>query len=342
MPRILSALVVVAACLFFVAGPAGADPAKPTNYRSTVASIAPASPYVRMKVVGGDGFLDLDVVRGHEVVVEGYLGEPYLRVLKDGTVQQNSSSPATYLNRSRFAKVTLPAALQRSPLPAPQWRTIGSGGHSVWHDHRIHFMGHNPHLIAGLAEGRPVRWTVAFSVDGVKTVASGSYRMLGAPSPLPYVGGALVLVAAVVLLGRRNEILVAAICVVVAGIVGFLVGWEQNAAIPAGAGATPITVALPALGAALGLVGLAKRKVPAGVITTLAGVACAGGWVLTRATVLWKAVLPTVMAPGLDRAGTALVAGLAIGAAVIAVRSGALAAAPAPAQADGPPGTAPA
>ncbi len=45
---------------------------------------------------------------------------------------------------------------------------------------------------------------------------------------------------------------------------------------------------------------------------------------LTRYAVLTKAVLPTDLAPNLDRAGTALALAAAIGGAVLTVRSGGL------------------
>ena len=69
-------------------------------------------------MVGGDGFLEMAVEPGHEVVVEGYDGEPYLRFRADGTVQENQNSPATYLNRNRYAGAEVPAAIQGDDRPA--------------------------------------------------------------------------------------------------------------------------------------------------------------------------------------------------------------------------------
>ena len=52
--------------------------------------------------------------------------------------------------------------------PPPAWKTVAHGGHHAWHDHRIHFMGKDPSVVAGLSEGRPVEWSggVPFTVDG--------------------------------------------------------------------------------------------------------------------------------------------------------------------------------
>jgi hypothetical protein len=70
-------------------------------------------------------------------------------------------------------------------------------------------------------------------------------------------------------------------------------------------------------------------------IAALASACLLAGWVLMRRSVLSHAVLPTLLAAPLDRATTALAAGVAIGVAVVVVRSGALGA-PGPARATRP------
>ena len=127
--RLRRGLVTAALALIVVlglAGPAGADPAKPTNYRSHVTSVKPTSSVIAVKVVGGDGFLDVNVEPGHEVVVSGYDGEPYLRFSKDGTVEENQSSPATYLNRNRYAIDPGARRAQGKNLPPAAWLKVGS------------------------------------------------------------------------------------------------------------------------------------------------------------------------------------------------------------------------
>ncbi|CAN5502822.1 hypothetical protein BH10ACT1_BH10ACT1_43250 [soil metagenome] len=327
--RAAAVVAIVLVVLLGAGGPAGADPAKPTNYRSTLTTMKPPTAFVRAQVVGGDGFLQMKVATGHEVVVNGYQDEPYLRFLKDGTVQENTNSPATYLNRTRYGSNGVPSSLSGDTLPAPAWKTIGHGGYAVWHDHRINFMGKDPSVVKGLAQGQPVPWTaVVFTVDGTRVVASGHYRLLDPPSPLPWLAFNAAVAIAAAVLARRTPILVAATIAAVAGAIGVVVGVEQNAAIPAGAGATPLTVILPAVAALAGIIALLRRSTPSGVIAVLASVAASGGWVLTRFSVLSKSVLPTDLSPNLDRAGTAVVLGLAVGAAILAVRSGALAGVP--------------
>ena len=75
---------------------------------------------------------------GHEVTIYGYDGEPYARILKDGTVQVNQRSPALYLNENRFAEVTVPP--YADPQASPVWKTFDHSGTFLWHDHRMHYM----------------------------------------------------------------------------------------------------------------------------------------------------------------------------------------------------------
>ncbi|MET0913390.1 MAG: hypothetical protein ABWZ68_08835, partial [Acidimicrobiales bacterium] len=67
------------------AGPAAADAAKPGNYSSEVTSIEPDPGGFTVETAGGDAFIELTVENGHEAVVEGYEGEPYLRFNADGS-----------------------------------------------------------------------------------------------------------------------------------------------------------------------------------------------------------------------------------------------------------------
>ncbi len=108
------------------------------NYRSNITSIAPNVPGLSLEVLE---FADRLVLRNHTgktVTVYGYQGEPYARVLGDGTVQLNRRSPAYYLNQNFYASVNVPSSA--SPAAAPQWRIVDRTGQLEWHDHRIHWM----------------------------------------------------------------------------------------------------------------------------------------------------------------------------------------------------------
>src|SRR4051794_11510724 len=136
--RALVALVLIA---FTVVGPAGiahADPAKPSNAQSHVVALNPPVAGVLVDIVGGDGFVQVKVAKGTDVVVLGYASEPYVEVQADGTVRVNERSPAVGINRRRDAS-SGPQVGANSAAP-PEWKIVGHGGTYLWHDHRVHWM----------------------------------------------------------------------------------------------------------------------------------------------------------------------------------------------------------
>src|SRR5690606_37797477 len=80
------ACVAAALAVVATAAPAAADAAGPGNYESEVEALVPDVPGVSAEIRGGDAFLEIDVEPGHEVVVLGYEGEPYLRIDPAGEV----------------------------------------------------------------------------------------------------------------------------------------------------------------------------------------------------------------------------------------------------------------
>ena len=79
------------------------------NYRSTVRAVDPPVAGVDVQVLNYDDRLLLVNKTGREVEVRGYDGEPYFRILADGTVQVNKRSPSYYLNLDRFGNVKVPS-----------------------------------------------------------------------------------------------------------------------------------------------------------------------------------------------------------------------------------------
>ena len=108
------------------------------HYRSYITRVAPSTPGLSLQVLEFADRLLLGNRTGRTVTVEGYEGEPYARVLADGTVELNTRSPAYYLNQSFYANVTVPAAA--SAKAPPRWSVIDRTGQLEWHDHRIHWM----------------------------------------------------------------------------------------------------------------------------------------------------------------------------------------------------------
>jgi hypothetical protein len=315
------------------AGPAAADPPRPTDYRSTVTAVSPATDAVRAEIVGGDAFLEVRVDEGHEVIVAGYGGEPYLRFRPDGTVERNVRSEATYLNDDRQGSVDLPA--EADDDAAPEWKPVADGGRYAWHDHRVHWMaGSRP---PGAEPGDVVQsWTVPLTVDGTATEVTGELVLVARVSPVPWIALGMAGAAAVVVLGRRRP-LVPAVAVTVAAAGALVVGWAEFSVAPSGSGANPLLVAVPLVGLVAAGLGVAFRGRGAGPTATLAAAAAVVGWGVLRASVLWMPVLPTDLPAGVDRAVTALSLGVAAAAAAVIVWSGGLAVRRAPAADDGVP-----
>ena len=323
------------AALVAGAGPAAADPPRPTDYRSTVTAIAPAVDGVDAEIVGGDAFLQLRVEEGHEVVVPGYGedAEPYLRFRADGTVERNLRSEATYLNEDRQGAVDLPA--RADPEAEPEWETVADDGTYAWHDHRIHWMGTS--RPPGAEPGDVVQaWTVPLTVDGSPVEVRGELVLVARVSPVPWIALAVAGAAAVALAARRRP-LVPAVAVTVAAAGALVVGWAQFSVAPDGSGANPLLVAVPLVGLVAAGTGVAFRARAAGPTATLAGAAAVVGWGLLRVEVLWMPVLPTDLPAGVDRAVTALAIGVAAASAAVIVWSGGLAVRPAPAGDDARP-----
>lgn len=182
--------------LVAVDGPAWADPAAPTHYRSTVTDVrvdeldgrtSALEPEVDpttidVAVMGGDAFM---VVRaaGRRVEIPGYDGEPYVRFHADGRVEVNERSPAHWLNDARYGglEVVPPSADADAP---PSWVAVADGGTYAWHDHRVHFMAPSlpRHVDPSVRQVQHVfDWQVPLVVDGVPVVVEGRLEWL--PSP---------------------------------------------------------------------------------------------------------------------------------------------------------------
>jgi hypothetical protein len=177
------------------------------NYRSEIDSVQPPLPSgVKIEVLDYDSYFQLIDQQGHEVVIDGYNDEPYARIEKDGTVQVNQRSPATYLNDSRFeTDVTVPKSAD--PKLPPEWKTVDDSGTFIWHDHRMHWMIANQLPTQVKDKGQKTKifdYEIPLTVDGKKTTIDGTLWWVGSAgtSKLPFVivgiaivlgGGALVL-----------------------------------------------------------------------------------------------------------------------------------------------------
>jgi len=143
------------------------------NYRSYVTELTPGIPGVSLHVLEFADRLILINHSGQTVTVLGYQGEPYGRVLADGTVQLNTRSPAYYLNQNFYGDVNVPASA--SATATPDWTVVDRTGRLEWHDHRIHWMSPAlPPQVKNKAKRTKIfNWQVPIQVGAQKATVDG-------------------------------------------------------------------------------------------------------------------------------------------------------------------------
>ena len=201
-------LVVALSALFAlaVAPTALAHQGNPT-YRSVIDQVSPKFPGVRLQVLNLDDRLELQNTSGKTVVVKGYQGEPYARLLGDGTVEVNHNSPAFYLNNDRTSTGTVPA--NAKPGATPDWQIVDRAGSFQWHDHRIHWMSSIPpkQVTDKSKRTKVFDWKVPMQVGATKTNVTGT--LFWQPKPgggIP--AGALIGLVALAVLGLGAVVVV--------------------------------------------------------------------------------------------------------------------------------------
>jgi hypothetical protein len=307
-PRIAVAIVVVLAALVLPAGSAGAVTPRPTDDRSTVTDVQPPE-VVSARVIGGDSLLTLTAAPGHEVVILGYAGEPYLRIPAAGSVEVNANSAAVALNRSRDADTDASGP----STGGVDWQPYQSGRTAIWHDHRIH-VGEG----AELAE--PIDWQVPITVDGTAGHIDGRLERLSSPSPLMALLVGVAAAALVLTLGRRRPILTTGVALASALLIAAVTGFAEWHTLPSVVARNAGLFLLP-VGAAVALaVGLVVHHRTTRLVALLASISLLAGWIAFRWSIVTRAVLISDLDPTVDRVALALVAGAAVGAAGLVVR----------------------
>ncbi|HTD07451.1 MAG TPA: hypothetical protein VK680_01050 [Solirubrobacteraceae bacterium] len=143
------------------------------EYRSNITAVAPNVGGLSVEVLE---FADRLLLRNHTgktVTIYGYEGEPYARVLANGTAEQNVRAPATYLNTNFYAQVTVPPIASSSA--APKWEVVDRTGQFEWHDHRIHWMSPIPPARVKNKGTRTLifNWKVPIEVGNTKGAIAG-------------------------------------------------------------------------------------------------------------------------------------------------------------------------
>jgi hypothetical protein len=181
------------------------------NYRSVIDRVTPNVPGIRLQVLNLDDRLELQNTSGKTVLVKGYQGEPYARILGDGTVEVNHNSPAFYLNNDRTSTGKVPA--NATPAANPDWQIVDRAGRFEWHDHRIHWMSTiTPKQVTDKSKRTKVfDWTVPVQVGSTNASVDGTLFWAGTGgggAPVGAYGGlaaiALVGLGAVLVVRRRR------------------------------------------------------------------------------------------------------------------------------------------
>ena len=161
--RCVAAVLAIVALTPSTASAHGGGP-DATNYETIVTD--GADPGLGWQVLGGDAGLELTNRTGSTVVVLGYEDEPYLRFDADGSVWENTRSPATWLNASRFGAEVPDTADANAE---PEWREVSNSGSFSWYDHRAHWMSTSMPVVVTDPDRSTLvqRWTIPLLVgDG--------------------------------------------------------------------------------------------------------------------------------------------------------------------------------
>lgn len=304
------ALILVVLALLLTPGTASADPPGPTDFKTEVLSIEPPTAAFEIEIIGGDSFVLLRQSSPATIEVVGYNGEPYLRFLPSGEVEQNRLSPAVYLNEERFGDAVPDFA---DPAADPEWELIADDGSYAWHDHRAHLMVAAP-INTGPGD-QVLEGVVPIRVDGANVDVVVGSTWQPAPSLIPFVVGGVIGLAGVLAAARRRQAPAVAMgALTVAALLALTAGLVQYLSVPAETGPSLTLVALPSIALACAIAALAIRHRPATSLPVAIGAAAA---LITFAALRLpgsaKAILPTELSMPFDRAISVFVAVVGVG-----------------------------
>ncbi len=308
---VLALGIVLTGVGFLDASPAAADGTGPTRYESVIDDVEPDLDQVEVSVVGGDAFLQVVADDGTEVSIDGYDGEPYLRIDADGSVWENRRSPSVYLNATRDGgDGRFPQGV--SSGAEPDWQQVGDDGVVAWHDHRIHWMLDEEPTVG--TDGVVQEWELPMDVDGTEVVVTGRLLLKGSVFPwaaaVAVVAAAGALVAGRGLRGRLVTLTVASAAAIVVAVAAYTVNPPRS-----GASVVPLvlTVVAAVCVAASWWAARSTGRSLVQLALPLAAVAALLGWVVQRLGTFWMATVPSELPGWLDRALTGMVLGAAVG-----------------------------
>lgn len=312
--RPLTLVILVCLVVLGAAQPASADPATPTNYRSTVTAVGPEASGVVFEITGGDAFLSVSVETGHTVLIPGYFGEPYVRIDPDRSVWVNKSSRAFYINQDRYGEVAPPKDLD--PNAPPAWAQVGDDGRYAWHDHRSHWMSHDPPpAISGDVLETVFPWELPVVIDGVDTTVRGELVWVPSRSPWGPVLAGMVALLPFAVWGTQHHL---ARGLVIAAGSAAAIGVEIALIIgtPAPARGLWAEAILPLV--AVGALGFVARyrdsRTGVSTLSTLVAGVVLLVWGASNVATLWMPLLPTSLPTAAERVmvGIAIWAGMGL------------------------------
>lgn len=269
------------------------DSVQARNTESVIESISPELPAgVKVSIVGFDTFVRLESV-GHEVSVNGYEDEPYLRISKSGKVEVNDSSMTTVLNSDRYANIDLSTFVKSD---VPKWRTIATNGTAMWHDHRSHWMSPKKPAVVD-EKGTVLTWTIPVTVDGKTSQVNGSLYLRDEASKMWWAVAVFAVIASVLLaLGRRRLVLP---MLAVVSLAGMAVGALEFVGLSGEARITPVLLLFSAGAFVLSVVNAIVRRMNA---NTYYEDALNAGIGAMMAIGVWLCIeqVSTAYVPGLD------------------------------------------
>jgi hypothetical protein len=164
-----------------------------TDFQARVGGLSPVTPGITARVLDGDLLLELRVAPPRVVVVRGLLGEPFLRFSPEG-VEANLASPTA-------GSTGVVGVSDAVASPGVHWRLVRRAHVFAWHENRLRPV---PDVREDSQRAQAVAsWTVPLIVDGRAGALSGTEWQATAPSPWPWIGAGVLLVALSLLAGRR-------------------------------------------------------------------------------------------------------------------------------------------
>ncbi len=300
MSRVLLLCGAISTLVLGAPAPAHADPAGPTDYRTDVVSVEPPADGLQVAVIGGDAFIEFEVLPGTEVEVVGYRGEPFLRFRADGVVEVNGNAPSTYLSEDRYGATAVPEQARADAEPA--WRVVATDGAYAWHDHRAHWM--NEARPAAGPGDQILEAVIPTIVDGVPTSVTVVSTWVMAPSPAWAIGGVVLGAIGGWWFGRSRR-RATALLLAALGVASSAVAFTAYVSLPTEAAPSPVFWLVPLVAVVLSFVRLGKPTADP-LFTLMAPALVLMLWAAIRRDWILRALLPTPV-PVVDRIVTAMV-----------------------------------